>query len=590
MSGARTVLPVPIVRASVDLGLGSGIAAAYGMWRLSSPESRASWQAPAGVAFIGSGLTALIIGAVGAVLVLAAAATAEKSVWWRSGAVVGVIVLLFGLFVPGSSAIGALFARYVLPVVSVLLFGLWLCLLTRSRGEIVRWPRYAADLLVVGVVAAALVVVFRTERLAAAGLLFPPGVAPVLRLWRAMGRSTRLTVRAGADVVFSVLLGTGLLLLFVWAADLFHLSPREVSALRGVLAAVGSASGFPWWSWAALYALLAVAGVALAVWPVRPARLGRVAHRLRVVPVVGAARRLLTVAHLALLIAVLIGLAAPAALRATIEGRTRSEYTVALRNELEAAGERAAYERIHDLPPPRSSIRPLADMLTKIHTVGPPPRGSDDATETERHLAARLGGLQARTQSFGDARGWRASRPADHILFGFSRETGLRRRLRGLATMRQNAERAGHRASRAGELAAVAVANLLQAPDLGRTEVVQLLTEYLGGLVENGPIKDFFTSWAERAAGEPPATERLVVPNPQGLELAASLTLNEERRKQLLPITSPPEESPIDASVDLANQARYLQEGTGPCAGCQRPVRPRDDPHEVPPEHPIIRP
>jgi hypothetical protein len=208
------------------------------------------------------------------------------------------------------------------------------------------------------------------------------------------------------------------------------------------------------------------------------AGVGRVAHRLRVVPVVGAARRLLTVARLALLIAVLIGLAGPAALRAAIEGRTRSEYTVALRHELEAAG----------------------------------------------------------------------------------------------------------------ELAAVAVANLLQAPDLGKTEVVQLLTEYLSGLVENGPVKDFFTSWAERTAGEPPATERLVVPNPQSLELAASLTLNEERRKQLLPITSLPEESPIDASVDLANQARYLQERTGPCAGCRRPARSRDDPHEVPREHPIIRP
>ena len=30
-------------------------------------------------------------------------------------------------------------------------------------------------------------------------------------------------------------------------------------------------------------------------------------------------------------------------------------------------------------------------------------------------------------------------------------------------------------------------------------------------------------------------------------------------------------ESPVAAAVDLANQARYLQDGTGSCAGCYGP-------------------
>lgn len=114
----------------------------------------------------------------------------------------------------------------------VLAFGLWLCVLTRSRGPVARWPRYAADLLVIGVVAAGLIVVHRTDRLVAARLLFPLGVAPAYRLWRKMGRSSRPAVRAGADVALSVLLGTELLLLFVWAADVAHLSPGGVTLLR----------------------------------------------------------------------------------------------------------------------------------------------------------------------------------------------------------------------------------------------------------------------------------------------------------------------------------------------------------------------
>jgi hypothetical protein len=583
-------LPIPIVRASVDLGLGSGIAIAFGLWRLSTPASKASWTAPVGVTFFGLGLTVLVIAAIGAVLVTVAAAVETGA--WRAPVVAGVTVLLFWLLVPRASLIGALVARGMLSVAPVLAFGLWLCLLTRSRGPVARWPRYAADLLIVGVVAAGLIVVFRTDRLVGAGLLFPLGVAPAFRLWRAMGRSTRPAVRAGADVVLSVLLGTELLLLFVWAADLLRLSPREVSALRGILAAAGSASGFPWWSWVVLYGLLVLAGLALTVWPVRLARLAKVAHRLRVVPAVGAARRLLTVAHLALLIAVLIGLTAPAALRATIGDRLRAEYTVALRRNLEAVGEQAAYRRIHDLPPPRSSTHPLADMLAKIHSISPPPPGSDEATTTERHLAARLGGLQARTLPSGFAPGWQATRPAGRALVAFSRDSGLRRRLSGLQTLRQRAQDAGHRTRQIGELAAVVIANLVQAPNLGRAEVVQLVTEYLSGLIENSPLKDFFTSWAERVAGtpEPPATERLVVPNPLGLELVASDALNEERLNQRIPGTPLPREAPIDASVDLANQARYLQERTGPCAGCPRPVRPGDEPHDFPREHPIERP
>jgi hypothetical protein len=42
-------------------------------------------------------------------------------------------------------------------------------------------------------------------------------------------------------------------------------------------------------------------------------------------------------------------------------------------------------------------------------------------------------------------------------------------------------------------------------------------------------------------------------------------------------------EPPTDAAVDLANEARYLDEGgTGPCNGCPRPLRPGQEPDFTP--------
>ena len=45
-------------------------------------------------------------------------------------------------------------------------------------------------------------------------------------------------------------------------------------------------------------------------------------------------------------------------------------------------------------------------------------------------------------------------------------------------------------------------------------------------------------------------------------------------------------ESPLAAAVDLVNQARFLQESSGPCTGCTRPENPADLPAEPPNDHP----
>ena len=91
----------------------------------------------------------------------------------------------------------------------------------------------------------------------------------------------------------------------------------------------------------------------------------------------------------------------------------------------------------------------------------------------------------------------------------------------------------------------------------------------------------------------------MVVPDPARLDQAASVTLSEEFTAQGLAdpfadplvtdpaLTSALRESPVEPAVDVANQTRYLQEDSGPCAGCVRPANPDYNPVEPAEDHPI---
>jgi hypothetical protein len=122
--------------------------------------------------------------------------------------------------------------------------------------------------------------------------------------------------------------------------------------------------------------------------------------------------------------------------------------------------------------------------------------------------------------------------------------------------------------------------------------VVQIVREYLSGLIEDSPLKDVFAAWTERLAGalRPLDAETIVVPQPLALETEALLTQLQAAEKDHFATTLPSteHESAIDAAVDLANQARYLSEnGAGPCQGCT-PVESHDEPaHEPVEEHPV---
>jgi hypothetical protein len=240
-------------------------------------------------------------------------------------------------------------------------------------------------------------------------------------------------------------------------------------------------------------------------------------------------------------------------------------------------------------------VQPLTDMLERIHGISKPAHPGGDATDTERSLARRLGQVQAATFDHG------SPPPADPAVSDADRFDG---RIRDAADLTERLDRldAGQKQDdeitvqmeRAAEAAAIAVAGLVQLPDLGSNEMLQIAKEYLSGLVESSPLKEIFTAWANRAVrdGDVPPADRLVVPDPWRLHLVAQIKFAETRiRVRVAQPLSPDQarlrtngEPDVVAAVDLTNEARFLVEHRGPCDGCPRPLRPGEDPFRPPGE------
>ncbi|HEX6473071.1 MAG TPA: hypothetical protein VF069_28535 [Streptosporangiaceae bacterium] len=479
----------------------------------------------------------------------------------------------------------------VLPAALVLIFGGWACLLLdrRLRASAHLAVRALPDVLAMMTLGGFLIVLFDRDLLTtvpAAGALFPVGAWLSLRIWRAMRGARPLAVRAAADIVLSLLLGADLVLVIVWAANLFHLAPADVRALRAVLEHTGEAAELPWQFWLALYLALAAATLAFLVLAMRPGTGGRWARLRAGIRSVDTGRRLLTGVHIGLLVSVLIAMAAPAALSRSLRGPIEARYRVDLQRELDATGAEAAYEQIRRHFTGASPQ--LAAIVLRIHRVSPPPPGSRDATVTERHLARYVGQLQA------DAALLTSSPPPSRRLDLSPAQRGdLRERLDRLDGEQRRAEARAARAHQLGELAATVVAGTLQIPDVGRNEIIQIVREYLGGLVEGGRLRDVFAAWAQHVPiADSLSPERVVVPDPLRLRFAALRALAQRLLSHRARIfTAPtrqetPGESPADRAVDVANQVRYFDEGTGPCAGCSRRARPGEE-FRPPGEHRI---
>jgi hypothetical protein len=309
---------------------------------------------------------------------------------------------------------------------------------------------------------------------------------------------------------------------------------------------------------------------------------------------IDAGRRVLSGVQIGLMVTVLIAVATPVGLESTLRGQIKAKYTLAVQRELAAQGEQAAYEEIRRhftasaQPPAR--VQPLGALFEKVHTVSKPAHPTDNATDTERGVARRLGQLQATTLHNGSSAP--AADPA-RLDLRIGDAADLKDRLDKLDAQQRQDDRIDLQLEKAAELAAIAVASVVQLPDLGPNEILQIVKEYLAGLVESSPLKDIFSAWARHLVGDaavPPA-DRLVIPDPWRLRLAAQLKLFQQRLTVRVADPFTPDqaqsragtEADIEAAVDLTNETRYLAEGgRGPCAGCPRPLRPGEQPFNDP--------
>jgi hypothetical protein len=484
-----------------------------------------------------------------------------------------------------------------LPAVFVLVFGVWAVLLVRRRvlRSRRRWLRPVPDLMFMVAFGVFLLFLFERDTLLtrpAAGLLIPVGGWASIRTWKAMNRSRHVAVVAAADIVLSLLLGNALVLSLVWVANLVGLPRAEVAAIRTILHQVGSLVDLPWWVWTVLYLLLATAGVLAALRPAKD-------DTRRVLPFVNAGRRVLSGLHIGLMLTVLIAVAAPTSLEATLRHQVKVKYTLAVQRVLADQGRQRAYERIRQQfavgPVQSVRVQPLTDMLDRIHGISKPAHPDGDATDTEHSLARRLGQVQAATFDHGSPPPADPAVPDADRFDGRIRDaTDLTGRLDRLDSRQQQDDEITVQMERAAEAAAIAVASVVQLPDLGSNEILQIVKEYLSGLVESSPLKEIFTAWANRAVRDddvPPA-DRLVVPDPRRLHLVAQIKFAETRMRVRVAEPLGPDqarlrtngEPDIVAAVDLTNEARFLVERRGPCDGCPRPLRPGEDPFRRPGE------
>jgi hypothetical protein len=589
-----------ISRISLDLTCGGGITAAAVMAVSCFSPGGLSWGViltRACLTGIGVGISAFVmarlarpaLAAVGRLLGAVSQSTRRS----RAVMVASTAVVVAALSVGAGQGVGKVAAAAVtrgLPIVSVAVAGSRAALLAhrRLRSTRIGGLRYVGDLLLAVTGGVIVVLLDRDLAAGAAGLLFPVIVWLAVTVWRRMTGSGRLAVRAGADIALALLLGADLVLLAVWAANLLGLREEEVAVLRGVLERAGSIIDLPWWTWAALFALLAGTSLAFARWPARLAAGIRWTERLRVVPSADVGRRLLTSAHIGLLVIALVGLAAPAAVRPALHDRLRARYAVALRQELDDIGERAAYLDIRREFAPGNGAHPpvlvLDEIISSIHRVSSLPPGDDGASGTEQDLARRVGQIQGATLTLPDPppvlSNMTAATELDRIGAPVGDAVDLDGRLGKLDAEEDEDKTVSRQLDQAAELAVAAVASTLQIPHLAAKEIVQVVQEYLSGLVEGSPLKHVFSAWAEHLTSPAaPFPDEIVEPDAQQLRTAALAALTSEQAQAGDGDSGPADQARLRAlrqqaaaaAVDLVNQARYLQEGTGPCRGCTQP-------------------
>ncbi|SDK01945.1 hypothetical protein SAMN05428985_102294 [Nocardioides sp. YR527] len=507
-------------------------------------------------------LLGLLVGV--ALLVVHTVAVAPAVGWWRHRRF-GRATLVVLAWTTVMTALLWWWPDRFLPACLIAGFGGWSVFLARRRfGE---WANLG------GVAVATLM----GEQLVFGNLLSATYVAPMLLLimawlswcgWRAMRTSRRVTVRAAADIVWSVQLGLLLSLALVWLAGVLSLSPTQVTATRAVLERAQSLTAVHWAYWLTAYTAIAVSSFLVLRWP---QRFGEV--RLPVLGVLDTGKRTLAGINIGLMVALVFTITAVPVSEGAWKRQVEERYALETRHVQRSEGEEAAYEQIHQyVTANRRVAAQLKPIVVAVHEAAPTEPGQP-VSDSGLAIARQLGRFQAATLHLGDRR------PAPVAVL--SGDPDVSEAFAALDEAQHARSQQETRSGRFADAAAAAVASTLDIPDIGRNEVLHIVKAYLGGLVEEGRVRDLFQSWA---AGESvrPAISRLVsIDVPALYDAAYDLARRAAVRAGVdvmafnatygLGLTMPGESRQLSEVVILARQTHHLTDGGSPCPGCVHP-------------------
>ncbi|OIJ25332.1 hypothetical protein UG56_018130 [Nocardioides luteus] len=505
-------------------------------------------------------------------------AVAPGITWWRGRRFGRVVALVVLLWTPIITALLWWWPDRFLPAGLVAGFGSWAVFLAHRRfGEsehrVVRAIPHLGGVAVVTLVG---------EQVFFGNLLSTTYVAPVLFGvagwlswcgWRAMRTDRRLAVRAAADIVWSVQLGLLLTLVLVWLATVLTLSPTQVTAIRAVLERTQTLTGVHWAYWLTAYVALAVSSFLVLRWPQR-------FGETRLLPmsgVLGIGKRTLAGINIALMVSLVFTITAVPVSEGVWKRQVEERYALETRHVRHAAGEEAAYQQIHQyVTANRRAADKLAPVVEAVHEAAPTEPG-EPVSESALGIARQLGRFQAATLDLEDP-----DDPAPENDTDLPGDPDVSEAFDELAEVQQATTQQEARAGRFADAAAAALAGALDIPDLGRSEVVHILRAYVGGLVEDGPVRDLFYRWARDGGTAPPAVGRLVSVDLPALYAAGyELTRRAAVRAGVdvwaftatygLGLTMPGESPEMAEIVILARQNHHLSHSSSPCPGCVHP-------------------
>lgn len=419
--------------------------------------------------------------------------------------------------------------------------------------------------------------------------VFPLAGWLAFRLWRHLRTSTRVTVKAGGDVVLALTAGSVLVLALAWLANMLALAPAEVEVIKRVAVAVRDAVELPSWLWACGYVALTGGYLLAALGPSRLQSIPRRLGALHVVPGVGAVRRTLTTTGIGLMAVAFLGLVVPPTASTLLGNEIRQRYTVAAREELAARDRIALYQAVtSQLRRSPVHLVVLAELVEDVHHAEPPAAGTDAPTPAELNLAHRLGQLQADTLVGPFNRPQANPRVA-------ATEAELDRPIRNVDDLDERLARQQQaddltrmrrkQAETAAELAAATVTSLLDTVHLGDSEVVGVVREYLDGLAES-PLGRVFLAWTQRLLPvRPPSATLVVEPDPQRLNDAARTQLFVERIAEGGPAAPDLSPSPkgtaalVRSTVTAENTTIGIEQQHAECPDCGRPGEPPVEEH-----------